>query len=363
MSPEARADNGPPAPALSPIDQLTGPIALYPDPLVALILPASTVPSDVKAASEYIGENGDPSQIDNQPWDPSVRGLAHYPNVVTWMAQNPEWTQALGEAFTNDPSGVMASIQHLRAIAKTSGTLSNTPQQDIVEADGNISIEPADPETMYVPSYDPAIVYAGPGFYGYNGPYMTFGIGFGVGYWLGYGLDWNRREIWIGDWKNWHNEHGWNRPLFPGHPGYLGTGGTRNWAPNHAAHYGYSPMRNAPLLRVRQLPGPPPPPEPRRSTAPRWNPSQRVPAPATSAPRVGQWSQSGGSLQHQGPAVRNGGAQAGMMVHQPAPSSWQHSSAQPVPHAQRAPAAHGGTAQPVRETQQRSGDSKKDPQR
>ena len=105
----------------------SGPIALYPDPLLALILPASTVPGDISAASAYLVQYGDMTRIDSQPWDPSVRALAHYPAIVTWMAENIEWTQAVGSAFLSSPAEVMASIQRLRARALASGALGRPP--------------------------------------------------------------------------------------------------------------------------------------------------------------------------------------------------------------------------------------------
>src|SRR5208282_1120836 len=113
------------------LDQLIGPIALYPDPLVALILPASTVPSDISLAAQYLAANGDPSQIDSQPWAQSVKGLAHYPEVLKWMNDNPDWTRALGAAFAMQPADVMKSVQQLRAKALAAGTLRSTAQQNI----------------------------------------------------------------------------------------------------------------------------------------------------------------------------------------------------------------------------------------
>ncbi|HSY53393.1 MAG TPA: DUF3300 domain-containing protein, partial [Opitutaceae bacterium] len=154
------------------LDQLLAPIALYPDPLIALILPASTVPSDVTLAAGYLNENGDPAQIDNQGWDASVKALAHYPDVIKWMAANLEWTQAVGDAFVQQPADVMKSIQQLRARARAAGTLVDTAQQQVVmDDDGNISIVPAQPEIIYVPEYDPDAVYVE------GGPPLAYGPG------------------------------------------------------------------------------------------------------------------------------------------------------------------------------------------
>ena len=186
------------------LKQLLAPIALYPDALIALILPASTVPSDVVLASRYVAGNGDPKQIPNQSWDNSVQSLASYPDVVTWMAQNLEWTTSLGQAFLVQPAEVMNAIQKLRAQAQAAGNLVSTPQQVIVKEKTFIRIVPAEPEYLYVPQYDPEIVYVQPYSQGY-GPLITFGVGFAVGSWLNYDFDWNRHQIYRGDWQP-----GWN---------------------------------------------------------------------------------------------------------------------------------------------------------
>jgi hypothetical protein len=197
------------------LDQLLGPIALYPDPLVALILPASTVPSDLTLAASYLAANGAPGGIDAQPWDPSVKGLARYPDVVRWMNGNLDWTQALGAAFAQQPTDVMRSIQQLRAQARAAGTLVNTPQQQFVLEGDDIRIIPAQPNIIYVPEYDPTIVYETP--IGYAGPFLTFGIGFPVGAWLGYQCDWDDFGIWVGPWSpGWAYRRQWRNPGFGG---------------------------------------------------------------------------------------------------------------------------------------------------
>jgi hypothetical protein len=190
------------------LDQLLGPIALYPDPLIAVILPASTVPSDLALAASYLEANGAAAGIDAQPWDPSVKALARYPDVVKWMNGNLDWTQALGAAFTEQPADVMKSVQQLRVQARAAGTLVSTPQQQVVLEGDNIRIVPAQPNIIYVPAYDPAIVYETP--VGYAGPLITFGIGFPVGVWLGYQCNWDDYGIWVGPWSpGWAYNRGW----------------------------------------------------------------------------------------------------------------------------------------------------------
>jgi hypothetical protein len=213
-------------PQSDPMDQLLGPIALYPDPLVALILPASALPSDIVAAANYLQANGDPSQIEFQAWDNSVKGLAHYPEILEWMAQNLSWTQAVGAAFANDPGAVLQAVQQLRAEARANGALVSTPQQTVIVDDyGKIEIVPAQPEVMYVPRYDPAVVYVSGG-YGFGGaPYITYGDPYPVGAWLTFGFDWRSGSVWVGDWSTWHDSSGWRRSAFAG--GYRGGEGHR----------------------------------------------------------------------------------------------------------------------------------------
>jgi hypothetical protein len=192
------------------LDQLLGPIALYPDPMVAVILPASTVPSDITLAANYLAANGPAGGIDAQPWDPSVKALARYPDVVKWMNGNLDWTQALGAAFTQQPADVMKSVQQLRVQARAAGTLVNTPQQQVVMEGDDIRIVPAQPNVIYVPAYDPAIVYETPG---YAGPFLTFGMGYPVGAWLSYQCDWDDFGIWLGPWSpGWAYNRGWRNP-------------------------------------------------------------------------------------------------------------------------------------------------------
>jgi hypothetical protein len=197
------------------LDQLLAPIALYPDPLVALILPASTVPADITSAAQYLAANGNPAGIDSQAWDPSVKGLAHYPDVLKWMNDNLDWTQSLGAAFAMQPADVMKSVQQLRAKARAAGALANTPQQQVDVEGDDIRIVPAQADTIYVPEYDPDIVYDVPA--GDVGPYVSFGVGFPVGAWLGFECDWDDFGIWAGPWRpGWGYRRDWNDPHFRG---------------------------------------------------------------------------------------------------------------------------------------------------
>lgn len=209
---------------------MLGPIALYPDPLVALILPASTNPSEVTAAAEFVAANGDPSTIDAQPWDPSIKGLAHYPDVLKWMNDNISWTEALGAAFAMQPADVMKSVQQLRAKARAAGSLVNTPQQQVAVEGDDIRIVPTEPNTIFVPQYDPSDVYDVPE--GYSGPLITFDAGYPVGPWLGFECDWDDFGIWAGPWHpGWDYRRDWRG----------GYGGAR-WRPD--AYRGHQLVRN-----------------------------------------------------------------------------------------------------------------------
>jgi hypothetical protein len=184
------------------LEKLTGPIALYPDPLIAQILPASTLPAQIVLADRYVSGGGDPNQIDQQPWDASVQALARYPQVLKWMDDNLGWTTELGQAFLNQQQQVMESIQRLRQSAVNLGNLQSTPQQQVVN-DGAIEIVPADPQIIYVPVYQPAQVYYQPC---YGPSFVTFGVGFAIGYWLNCDFDWHNHNIVV-----WNRAH--PRPL------------------------------------------------------------------------------------------------------------------------------------------------------
>jgi hypothetical protein len=244
----------PPTPDYQPLsdqqlDQLIGPIALYPDPLMAQILPAATLPTQIVLADRYVTGGGDPSQIEQQPWDASVQAVAHYPNVIKWLDDNLNWTTELGQAFLNQQADVMNSIQRLRASAQNHGNLQTTPQQQVISDGGDIEIVPADPQVIYVPVYDPGVVYYQNPF---GAPFITFGIGFGIGGWLNCDFDWGRRHIvvWNHDHPrppNWWHERGPNRftgfsgrPIVwhPDHrPTFVGGNrGDRGWNNNPASH-------------------------------------------------------------------------------------------------------------------------------
>jgi hypothetical protein len=199
------------------LDTLLAPIALYPDPLLAQILPASTVPGDVVMAARYVAAKKDPDKIDAQPWEESVKALARYPEVLQMMDEKLDWTTELGQAFIAQPDDVYNSIQRLRAKAQSVGNLKDTPQQVIVVEKEIIKIMPADPQIIYVPQYSPQVVYVQqpPTVVA---PIITFGAGFALGFWIHNELNWYNRNIY------YHN-YGWNSH-YHGGGNYYGGGNT-----------------------------------------------------------------------------------------------------------------------------------------
>ena len=247
LSARAQAAVPPPIRAVQPLpaaqlDQLLGPIALYPDPLIAEILPASTLPTQIVLADRYVTGGGDPNQIAQQPWDPSVQAMARYPSVLKWMDDNLNLTAQIGQAFLNQQPDVMASIQRLRAEASKLGNLQSSPQQQVVTDGSNIEIVPADLQVIYVPVYQPDQVYYDAA---YGSPFITFGIGWPFGSWMGYDCDWGNGNLifWGRDYprpSNWWYESsrqgnmGHTTVLRPNnHPGAVAVNrGDRGWSGN-----------------------------------------------------------------------------------------------------------------------------------
>ncbi len=202
------------------LQRLVAPIALYPDSLVAQILAASTFPEEVVEADRWVQAHPDlkgdalGQAVDQQPWDPSVKALAAFPSVLGNMDKNLSWTSTLGDAYYNQQQDVMDAVQVMRHKAQGAGSLKTTPQEVVRDDGPDVDIEPADPNVVYVPAYNPWGVYgypimAWPGWYPYpgiwfGGPYLNFGVGFGIGWYGGFGWGW-------GHWGfDWHNRY----PMF-----------------------------------------------------------------------------------------------------------------------------------------------------
>lgn len=219
QAPDQQPDTGAPAPAYTQqtpemLQQLVAPIALYPDSLVAQILAASTYPEQVVEADRYLQDHPNlkgqdlAKEVDTQNWDPSVKALTAFPSVLGNMDKNLSWTSSLGDAYYNQQQDVMDAVQVMRQKAQKAGTLKSTEQQTVNSDGSDITIQPANPQIVYVPAYDPWLVYGYPvdpwpfwypypGIW-YEGPYLSFGgVGFGIGFFGGFGWGWGN---WGFDW-------------------------------------------------------------------------------------------------------------------------------------------------------------------
>ncbi len=247
-APVASAPVPPPVPAYVPptaeqLDQMVAPIAIYPDSLVAQVLAGATYPDQVTTADQWLAQNaklqGGPlaDAAEQQPWDPSIKSLTAFRRVLDQMANNLPWTTALGQAYYNDPAGVFSAIQVMRQRATQAGQLKTTAKLRVVTRPASaasptpvITIVPAQPDVVYVPSYDPQRIYgtpvaAYPGYVwsppayvepayvtpGYsNAQVVTAGaLSFGVGVVVGAALE---RHDW--GWHAWGLN--WGRPAFQG---------------------------------------------------------------------------------------------------------------------------------------------------
>ncbi len=249
LAPDLQAQ-GPPPPTPQELDQLLAPIALYPDSLLAQITTASTNPQEILDFDNWLGQNQNLSvsqltaAAQQQGFDPAFLALAAFPQVVEMMAENIDDYAAIGAAVTADQGQVSAAIQRLRAQAYASGALRSTPQQQVeVQQSGGqpiYVIQPANPQVVYLPQYDPTVVYAGSA-----GPgLITFGIAIGITAllvsqpwgWGGWGWNWGGRRIYYnrGPWGGWGGGYRppspWYRPrpvVYRNRPGFGGNWGYR----------------------------------------------------------------------------------------------------------------------------------------
>src|SRR6266851_724882 len=218
FGPTGQSDEQSPASPVKPspkeLQQLVAPIALYPDALVAQILAASTYPTEIVEADRWMQRHSDlkgeklAKEVDKQDWDPSVKALAQFPSVLENLDKNLSWTSSLGEAYANEPQDVTNAVQEMRQQARKAGHLNSNEQEQVTTQGNTIIIEPATPDVVYVPAYDPWLVYgapiiAYPGWYPVPGIFgggvgLSFGIGFGIGYFGGFGWGWGH---WGYDWR------------------------------------------------------------------------------------------------------------------------------------------------------------------
>lgn len=269
------------------LEQLVAPIALYPDRLVAQVLAASTYPSQVADADHWrqTQRYASPDKIaagaDVQNWDPSVKALTAFPQVLAQMDRNLQWTTDLGNAYYNQPQDVLEAVQVMRRRAQQAGNLQSTPQQAVHYDQGYVQLMPVNPQVVYVPTYNPWTVYGEqvspyPGFslLGAVGSVLESQINFGLGIamsaftqapwgWLSWGLNWlaqsvlfNQSDYYshsntVADWGFRHDGlHAYaGRGAFAGH-GYSRTSeGFHRFGDGHNANrgqgFGHTPGRYA----------------------------------------------------------------------------------------------------------------------
>jgi hypothetical protein len=315
------AASGEPAPKLrSPdqLDSLVAPLALYPDPLMAQVLAASTYPLEIVQCARWLKQNTKLKGEDltkaaaKQPWDPSVQALVAFPDALNLLDKNIQWAQDLGNAFLDQQSEVMDAIQRMRKKAKDAGKLFTTKEQKIdvktIESKQVIEIQPANPQVIYVPSYDPVVVYGAAPVYAYPPvayPYgavaataaVSFGVGVAMGaFWSGCcgGGGWGWNAGWGGNNNitinnNFNNRYGYKQ-VNGGNRTNVGSGnrGGNTWQHN-PEHRRSVPYGN-------------------RDTAQRLNGDRRDSA--QRADRAGNQGRGdrgqGGALERSGDGVRNG---------------------------------------------------------
>ncbi len=197
------------------LTQMLASVALYPDSLIADILMASTYPIEIVEAERWLRKNaklkGDAldNALQEKTWDPSIKSLCYFPDILFAMSDKLDQTRKLGDAFLSQEEEVMATIQELRYKANEQGNLKTTREQQVIVEQENIRIEPADPQVVYVPVYDPLYVYGPwwypdyPPYYWYYPPGIVISAGyisFGPSFFIGVGL-----FSWA--WFDWHTHH------------------------------------------------------------------------------------------------------------------------------------------------------------
>jgi Protein of unknown function (DUF3300) len=240
------------------IDALVAPIALYPDSLLSQIFMASTYPLEVVEASRWAKQNqnlkGDAlaQALEKQDWDPSVRSLVNFPDVLSKMSDQLDWTQKLGDAFLSQQKDVMDAVQRLRAKAEAAGNLKTTEQQKVIVEEKVIKIESPSPQVVYVPTYNPTVVYGAwpyPAYPPYPwyppgyvfGSLFAFGAGVALGAAWGYawgGCNWRGGNVDVNINRNTNFNNTINRNNFSQR---VGQGGQGQWQhdPSHRKGVGY----------------------------------------------------------------------------------------------------------------------------
>src|SRR5262245_36005636 len=214
------------------LEEMVAPIALYPDEVLSTVCIAATYPLEVVEADRWRKKNpsleGDALEkaLQQQDWDPSVKSLTRFPDVLDRMSQNLEWTKDLGDAFLGQRAQLMDAAQRMRTKAYDAGTLKSTPQQTVVREGQTITVQPTNPQVVYVPTYQPATVYGSsyvapttpyyPSFWATPGGAVTagvigFGAGIATGALIGSAFDWHDHDVYV------NNYHGGGGGGYHGH--------------------------------------------------------------------------------------------------------------------------------------------------
>jgi Protein of unknown function (DUF3300) len=254
----------------SQLQRLVAPIALYPDQMVAQILAAATFPTQIVEANQWLAAHPGlqpadlGNQVNQQPWDPSVKALVQYPDVLNSLSSNLGWTSELGDAYYNQGEAVMKAVQEMRKKARKAGTLQSNAQLAVTDQGGQVVIEPVNPDIVYVPAYDPWICYGDPlapwpdwievpGIW-WAGPGLYFGVGFPIAPFFGFGWGWG---FWGFDWgHHWlmfnHERFVAHSPVFYNRGGYFAgrgdfgrPGAARPGMPPRDTYRGYEAPRNS----------------------------------------------------------------------------------------------------------------------
>jgi len=253
------------------LDSLVAPIALYPDPLLSQTLVSSTYPLEIIQLQQWLGKHTGlkdkalADAVQKQPWDPSIQAMAALPDVVKQLAENIKWTTDLGNAFLAQQKDVMDAVQRMRKKAEEGGNLKSSEQQKVetkvVESKDVIVIEQSNPEVIYVPSYNPTVVYGAPAYpyppiaypppgYYAAGMAISFGVGLAMGAaWgggWGYGCGWGgNNNVYINHNNNFvrNSNANINRNQNVSRSTARNAGGNSNWQHN-PQHRGGAPYSN-----------------------------------------------------------------------------------------------------------------------
>jgi len=317
QEPAAAADGEAPKIPNDQLDSLVAPIALYPDPLLAQVLAASTYPLEIVQLQQWLTKNKGlkdkalADAVQKQPWDPSIQSMAALPDVVKRLADDIGWTTDLGNAVLAQQADVMDAVQRMRAKAKEKGNLKSTEQMQVetktVESKEVIVIQQSKPEVVYVPSYDPVVVYGAPpypyppiaypppGYYA-GGLALSFGVGMMVGAAMGGG--WCCNSGWGGGSNNSININNSNNFVNNSNRQNISNTGNRTGSGNswqhNSQHRGGAPYSN-------------------KATANKYGGTARGDSASSRQANARQNQGQAGGRQQAGNADRGGRSQAGSM--------------------------------------------------